>query len=104
METTKIAFVGVGDISGIYLKNITELCKELEIVGVCDLVREKAERAAEKYNIPKIYDTMYDAFADPEVDIILNLTRPYEHFEVTKAALEAGKHGYSEKPLGSTKE
>lgn len=104
METTKIAFVGVGDISGIYLKNITELFKELEIVGVCDLVREKAERAAEKYNIPKIYDTMYDAFADPEVDIILNLTRPYEHFEVTKAALEAGKHVYSEKPLGATKE
>ena len=45
---------------------------------------------------------MYDAFSDPEVDIVLNLTRPYEHYEVTKAALEAGKHVYSEKPLAAT--
>ncbi len=104
METTKIAFIGVGDISGIYLKNISELFTQLEIAGVCDLIRERAERAAEKYDIPKIYETMHDAFADPEVDIILNLTRPYEHFEVTKAALEAGKDVYSEKPLGATRE
>jgi len=103
-ETTKIAFIGVGDISGIYLENLTNLFKQIEIVGVCDLVRAKAEAAAEKYGIPKIYETMHDAFADPEVEIILNLTRPYEHFEVTKAALEAGKHVYSEKPLGATKE
>ena len=47
---------------------------------------------------------MHDAFADPEVDIVLNLTRPYEHFAVTKAALEAGKHVYSEKPLGASLE
>jgi len=42
---------------------------------------------------------MYEAFNDPEVDIVLNLTRPYEHFEVTKAALLHGKHVYAEKPL-----
>ncbi|HHU61189.1 MAG: Gfo/Idh/MocA family oxidoreductase [Bacillota bacterium] len=104
MGTTKIAFIGVGGISGIYLKNLTELFKQIEIIGVCDLIRERAEKAAEQYGIPKIYETMHDAFADPEVEIILNLTRPYEHFEVTKAALEAGKHVYSEKPLGATKE
>ena len=104
METTKVAFIGVGDISGIYLENLTKLFKQIEVIGVCDLVREKAERAQEKYSIPKIYETMYDAFADDEVEIILNLTRPYEHFEVTKAALEAGKHVYSEKPLGASKE
>ena len=104
METTKVAFVGVGDISGIYLENLTKLFKQIEVVGLCDLIREKAERAQERYGIRKIYDTMYDAFADEEVDIILNLTRPYEHFEVTKAALEAGKHVYSEKPLGASKE
>ena len=104
METTKIAFIGVGDISGIYLENLTKLFKQIEIVGVCDLIRERAEKAQQEYNIPKIYETMYDAFADDEVEIILNLTRPYEHFEVTKAALEAGKHVYSEKPLGATKE
>lgn len=104
METTKIALVGVGDISGIYLENLTKLFKQIEVIGVCDLIRERAEKAQAKYGIPKIYDTMYDAFADDEVEIILNLTRPYEHFEVTKEALKAGKHVYSEKPLGATKE
>ncbi|MCL2106200.1 MAG: Gfo/Idh/MocA family oxidoreductase [Oscillospiraceae bacterium] len=97
----RIAFVGVGDISGIYLKNITHLFDGLEVVGVCDLVREKAEKAAREYSIPKLYENMHELFADPQVDIVLNLTRPNEHYKVTKAALEAGKHVYSEKPLAA---
>ena len=104
MKKTKIAFIGVGSISGIYLENLTNTFKQIEIIGVCDLEREKAEAAVEKYGIPKIYETMADVFADPEVEIVLNLTRPWEHYEVTKGALEAGKHVYSEKPLGANKE
>jgi len=89
MNRVKVAMIGVGNISGIYLKNITQTFRELELVGVCDLVRERAEKAQAEYGIPKIYDTMHDAFADPEVQIVLNLTRPYEHFEVSRAALLA---------------
>ena len=99
--SVNIAMIGVGSISGIYLQNISTVFQEINLIGVCDLVRERAENAKAKWNVPKIYDTMYDAFADPDVDIILNLTRPYEHYGVTKAALEAGKHVYSEKPLAA---
>lgn len=99
MKKTRIGFVGVGCISEIYLKNITTMFDNLEIAGVCDLIPERAEAAAQKYNIHKIYKDMYELFADDEVDIVLNITRPYEHYEVTKAALNAGKHVYSEKPL-----
>ncbi len=102
MRPVRIGFVGVGAISGIYLKNITECFGEIEIIGVCDLIRERAERAVEKYHIPKLYGDMYELFADPEVDIVLNITRPYEHYGVTMAALRAGKHVYSEKPLAAT--
>lgn len=102
MKKTNVAMIGVGSISGIYLKNITQLFSQLHLIGVCDLVRERAEKAQEEYQVPKLYETMYDAFKDPEVDIVLNLTRPYEHYEVTKAALEAGKAVYSEKPLAAT--
>jgi len=87
-----VAMIGVGAISGIYLKNITQTFKQIRLLGVCDLIRERAEKAQAEYNVPKLYETMYDAFADEEVDIVLNLTRPYEHYEVTKAALLAGKH------------
>ena len=106
----KAAMIGVGAISGIYLQNITHTFREVELVGVCDLIPERAEKGAayvkeaiEKgANVPepKIYKDMYEAFNDPEVEVILNLTRPYEHFEVTKQALLHGKHVYSEKPLG----
>ena len=99
MEKVKIGFVGVGAISGIYLENITNLFREIEIIGVCDLIRERAEAAVEKYHIPKLYNDMYELFADPEVDIVLNITRPYEHYDVTMAALRAGKHVYSENRL-----
>jgi len=95
----KIGFVGVGCISEIYLENLTKVFREVEVIGVCDLIRERAEKAVEKYNIPKLYEDMYELFADPEVDIVLNITQPYNHYHVTKAALMAGKHVYSEKPL-----
>lgn len=96
-----IAMIGVGAISGIYLENITKTFHEIKLLGVCDLIRERAEKAKADYDVPKIYDKMEDAFADPEVDIILNLTRPYEHYDVSYGALMAGKHVYTEKPLGA---
>ena len=104
MKKIKIGMVGVGAISGIYLENITKTFGEIELWAVCDLIRERAEKAQEKYNVPKLYDTMYELFADPEIDIVLNLTRPYEHFDVSMEAIKAGKHVYSEKPLAATLE
>ena len=96
-----VGMVGVGCISRIYLKNLFEVFGELRLVAVCDLIRERAEKAQAEYNIPKLYDTMEELFADPEIDVVLNLTRPYQHYAVSKAALLAGKHVYSEKPLGA---
>ena len=97
----KVGMVGVGSISGIYLRKFDDTFKNVKLVAVCDLIRERAEKAQEKYGIPKLYDTMEEMFADPEIDIVLNLTRPYQHYEVSRAALLAGKHVYSEKPLGA---
>ena len=108
-KPVRVAMIGVGAISGIYLQNLTETFREVELTGVCDLIPERAETGVRKVRemvenganavIPKIYKDMYEAFSDPEVEVVLNLTRPYEHFEVTKQALLHGKHVYSEKPL-----
>lgn len=109
-KPVRVAMVGVGAISGIYLKSLTHTFQEVELIGVCDLIPERAEKGAAyvkeaieqgaKVPEPKIYKDMYAAFEDPQVEVVLNLTRPYEHFEVTKQALLHGKHVYSEKPLG----
>ncbi|MCL2664237.1 MAG: Gfo/Idh/MocA family oxidoreductase [Defluviitaleaceae bacterium] len=101
MGKIKIGIVGVGSISGIYLKNITQVFQEIEIAGVCDLVDERAERAKQNYGVHK-YADMHEMFRDPAVDIVLNITRPYEHLDVSLAAIAAGKHVYSEKPLGAS--
>ena len=102
MKTVKIAMIGVGSISEIYLENITKTFKEIDLIGLYDVLKDRAESAAEKYNVPKVYSSLDEALADPEVDIVLNLTRPYQHYDITKAALLAGKHVYTEKPLGAT--
>ena len=105
----RIAMIGVGAISGIYIKNINETFRDIQIIGMCDLIPERAENGRNQIREqirrgvdtpePKIYKDMYEAFDDPDVDVVLNITRPYEHYEVTKQALLHGKHVYSEKPL-----
>ena len=97
----KAGMVGVGCISKIYLKNFTEVFKDVKLIAVCDLIEERAKKAQEEYKIPKLYKTMDELFKDDEIDVVINLTRPYEHYEVSKAALLAGKHVYSEKPLSA---
>jgi predicted dehydrogenase len=101
----RIGIVGCGDISGIYLQNLTSVFSDrLEIAGLCDVVFEKAANRGKEFGITKVYADMTELLTDPSVDIVLNLTRPYEHFTVTQAALNAGKHVYSEKPLGAALE
>ena len=102
MDKVKVGILGLGAISGIYLKNLTELFREVEVEGVYDLVPEKIETAKKEYGIAKGYSSMKELLEDPAIEIVLNLTRPFEHYETTKAALIAGKHVYSEKPLAAT--
>ena len=104
MEKVRIGILGLGAISGIYLQNLTKLFREVEIAGVYDIVKEKMEKVKEEYGVAKCYNSMEEMFQDPEIEIVLNLTRPFEHYETTKAALLAGKHVYSEKPLAATLE
>lgn len=103
-DKVKIGVLGAGAISGIYFENLTKVFSEVEVIAVCDFFKEKAKEAKEKYQIPKVYETMEAMLEDLEIEIILNLTRPNEHYETTKAALKAGKHVYTEKPLAATYE
>src|SRR5262245_40303854 len=70
----------------------------LELVGATDIVPGAAERfTAEHGGTP--YDTLDELLADSKVDVVVNLTGPQAHAAVTRAALEAGKHVHTEKPL-----
>lgn len=94
---TGVGIIGVGNISGIYLENLSRSI-ECEVVFCADLDAERAKTVAEKHHIAKS-GRPEQLLADPDVEVVLNLTVPNAHFEVAHSAIEAGKHVYNEKPL-----
>ena len=92
-----VALVGAGVISTQYLRNLTTF-PDVQVVGIADLDTERARAAAEEYGIPFSGD-LDTVLARPEVELVVNLTIPAAHAAVARAALEAGKHVYGEKPL-----
>ena len=101
-DVFKIGVIGCGDISTRnYVPNITSRFRNMEIYALCDLDRERAMALAAKHGIPHVL-TLDEIYEDSEIDVILNLTNPQAHYDVNMRALRAGKHVYSEKPLGLT--
>ncbi len=89
-------------ISDIYLTNLKNKFSIIDLVGCSDIVAEKSAKQAEKYDIRQM--TNEEILADPEIELVLNLTFASAHFEVSKAILSAGKHCYSEKMVCLTTE
>ena len=98
----KIGVVGCGNISAAYLE-IARGWEIIEMAAVADLLPERARARAEEFEVPRAC-TVEELLADPDIDIVLNLTIPNAHVEVALAALEAGKHIYNEKPLAVARE
>lgn len=98
----KAALIGSGAISGTYLNNLTRNFHVVDLVGCSDLIDERAEKRAEEFGIKKM--TNEEILNDPTIEIVVNTTYPKAHYEVTKAALEAGKNVYTEKMLAVTLE
>ncbi|MGC9450209.1 MAG: Gfo/Idh/MocA family protein [Oceanipulchritudo sp.] len=95
----KVGIVGCGKISRAYLRTLTTIGREaLEVAACADLREEAARERAKEFGIPRVM-TVEALLGEPEIGFIANLTIPEAHFEVSKAALDAGKHVYTEKPL-----
>ena len=97
MKRVGIGIIGLGNISAAYLKAARDF-PILEIKALADLNPEAAQARADEFGLKAV--ALDAIFADPDVEIILNLTIPRAHVDVGMRALEAGKHVYSEKPLG----
>jgi predicted dehydrogenase len=96
MAKLGIGIIGCGNISTTYLR-LAPLFKGLKVRAVADINPEAAKARGEEYGVKA--QSVDDLLANPEVDVVINLTIPDAHFGVTKRILEAGKHAYSEKPL-----
>jgi predicted dehydrogenase len=99
MQKVPVGIIGSGNISAAYLKAIASF-PILEVRGIADLNMAAAEARAAEFGIAA--KSVEDLYADPEIEIIINLTIPRAHAAVATRTLEAGKHAYSEKPLAIT--
>ena len=102
MKKIRIGVIGIGDISNVYLNNLKKYNDMIEITACASRGLEKAQRKAAEHGIPKAYASGMELISDPDIDLILNLTTPQAHYEYNLAALKAGKHVYTEKPLAMT--
>jgi predicted dehydrogenase len=101
MERVKIGIIGTGHIFGAYVRGCRAF-NILELAACADLDRRVADAKAEEFHVPRVC-SVEELLADPEIQIVVNLTIPRAHAEVSLAIIRAGKHAYSEKPLGVTR-
>jgi predicted dehydrogenase len=99
MSLKRIGIVGIGNISGIYQKNLNGMFRDrVKVTAVTDIIPERAAKAATEYSLKHI-QTMDELLNSSDVDIVLNITQPPNHYPVALAAVKAGKHVYNEKPF-----
>jgi predicted dehydrogenase len=93
----RLAIVGCGNIANRYAERIKTYAA-CELVGFSDLDPARAKDFAGKYG-GQAYASLTAMLADPSIELVVNLTIHFAHYEVIKQCLLAGKHVYTEKPL-----
>ena len=96
----RVAIIGAGNIARRYVEGMSRF-QQLRLVGCSDVIQSMADALAADAGI-RAYASTDELIADPEVDIVVNITPPTAHASVTNAALSAGKHVYVEKPIAAT--
>lgn len=92
----RVGVVGCGNISTAYFR-LAPLFKGVQMVACADLKPELAAAQAKAFGLRAM--TVDELLAAKDIDIVVNLTVPAAHYGISKAALDAGKHVYSEKPF-----
>ena len=102
MKPVGVGVVGCGMVSKPYFKNLTA-SPHVAVVACADQDGERAKGRAHEFGVPRACSTE-ELIADQNVELVVNLTIPTAHAEISLAALAAGKHVYTEKPLATTRE
>jgi len=99
-DKVKIAVIGAGGIANqVHFPSLSEI-DDCEIVAVCDLVESKAQRAAEKYGIPKVYKWHQDMLANEDFDAVFCLVQCDLMYRTAADCIAAGRNIFMEKPAG----
>ena len=101
MNAVKVGLIGCGNVSGAYLLHLRQSLY-VELVSVCDTVRERAQKRAIEHGIPHVFDHIGEMLNGPEFDLLINTTSMQMHAEINEKALNTGKHVLCEKPIATT--
>jgi predicted dehydrogenase len=96
----RVGIVGCGDVTNLYLPGVAPF-ESIELAACTDLDADRAAALAARGGFPAV--TLDELLADPTIEVVLVLTPPAAHAAVSRAAIAAGKHVYSEKPLATTR-
>lgn len=100
MKSIRIGILGCGKVSHMYLPNLIRT-PAVDIVAVADAAPDVAQAVADQYGLDRAVSPD-ELLADPSVELVVNLTPIAVHVALTRAALAAGKHVYSEKSLATS--
>jgi predicted dehydrogenase len=98
----RVGFVGTGMISNTYLENLTRF-RDIDVIILGDINTDLARRQADKHGVEQS-GSADDVLNHPEVELVVNLTIPAVHAQVSSRAITAGKHVWSEKPISVTRQ
>src|SRR5436190_7710349 len=74
---------------------------QADVQAVCDMRYERALRIGNEYRIPTVTDRWQEVVKTPDIDLVVIATPSFSHYELAKAAIEAGKHVLVMKPLAT---
>ncbi|MFC5864868.1 Gfo/Idh/MocA family protein [Acidicapsa dinghuensis] len=98
MKKIGMGLVGPGFVAAHHIDAVRRL-GDVDVVAIAGSSQQSAEKKAREYKVDKAYGNYHDLIADPNISVIHNTTPNYLHLPVTMAALAAGKHVISDKPL-----
>ena len=105
MNKLKIGLIGCGGIANNkHMPALSKLSDKCELVAFCDIIPERAEKAAAEYGVPgaKVYTDYHQLLEDKSIDVVHVLTPNVAHCPITVDAFAAGKHVMCEKPMAHT--
>ena len=101
-EKLKVGIIGNGGIGQVHLGGYKRLADSVEIFAVCDIIEERAQKAATDYAAKHVFKSYAEMLAVPGLDAVSVCTPNYMHSEIAVAAIKAGMHVLCEKPMADT--
>ncbi|MBR0253423.1 MAG: Gfo/Idh/MocA family oxidoreductase, partial [Synergistaceae bacterium] len=100
MKKIKVGIVGLGRLGKVHARNIAYKIPNAELTAACSIVPEELDFAKSELGVTDVYSDYREMLAKADIDSVCIVTTSSEHCWQIEAALDAGKHVFSEKPLG----